>query len=540
MTILQSSRRNFLKTTAVTAAATAGLGGQPGAALAAEAPGVEEYGSIWERPPKQTGNNLNLIVIVSDTFRHDSLACYGEKWNERLETPNLDSFADECVVFKDAYPEGMPTIVIRRTLYTGRRAIPCYYFRQHEPVQLPGWHDLYNEDQTLSETLNEAGYTTALVSDLPHQQRPGRNFHRGFHVYQWIRGQEIDYYGTSPRTPSDVSDICSSDYLARINGLQSFLNQYKANRNLWKQDGESLSEITARTAIRWIKSNFGHGPFYLHIEMFDPHEPWDPLERFLGKYWQGSYSPSFIQPPYPTIPLSDEIKQRLRANYAGETTCVDYWIGELLDTVKQYGLFENSIVVFVSDHGALLGEHGQFLKGPDKLRGQVTHIPLMIRTPHQQYAGKKVSGFVQIHDVMPTALHLLNLKPPKRVTGQNAWDLVTGATRSLRDYVVQTYGWIGGVRDQEWNYSEIWKPEARQDKFSVRPGAPETVYKPQLYNLENDPEEVTDVADQHPDICQRMSAKLKEYIASGKGITYGSFNQKPSLSTGEVYVKESQ
>jgi arylsulfatase A-like enzyme len=219
---------------------------------------------------------------------------------------------------------------------------------------------------------------------------------------------------------------------------------------------------------------------------------------------------------------------------------VDYWIGELLDTVKQYGLFENTIIVFMSDHGAMLGEQGQFLKGPDKLRGQVTHIPLMIRTPDRQYAGKKISGFVQIPDVMPTVLHLLNLNAPKRVTGHNAWDLVSGATRSLRGYVVQAYGWVGVARDQEWNYSEIWKPEADQDKFSVRPGAPATTYKPQLYNIQNDPEELTDLAERHLDICKRMSAKLKEYIASGEGLTYGSFNQKPSLSAGEVYIKESR
>jgi arylsulfatase A-like enzyme len=538
MKFQESSRRGFMKQTAAAAVAAAGMGA--GLAPAeAENPDIEECGSIWERPPKQHGNNLNLIVIVSDTFRHDNLACYGKKWLENLETPNLDRFAKDCVVFEDAYPEGMPTIVIRRTLYTGRRVIPCYYFRQHEPVQLPGWHHLYNEDQTLSETLLEADYITALVSDLPHEQRPGRNFHRGFTTYQWIRGQEVDSYGTAPHKLPDVSDMVSSEYLARMPNLGPFLSQYKANRNLWKQDGESLAEIVSRTAIRWIKSNFDQRPFYLHVEMFDPHEPWDPPERFLDKYWHGPYTPSFIEPPYATIELSDQIKQRFRANYAGEASCVDYWIGELLDTVKQYGLFENTVVIFMSDHGALLGEHGQFLKGPDKIRGKVTHVPFMIRTPDRQYAGKKVSGFVQFHDVMPTLLHLLGLKPPKRVTGENAWNLVTGATRSLRDHVVQTYGWVGAARDREWSYTEIWKPEAHQDKFSVTPGAPETVYKPQLYNLENDPEELTDVADRHPDICKRMSSKLKEYVESGKDMTYGHFNQKPSLNTGEVYVKES-
>ena len=109
-----------------------------------------------------------------------------------LETPNLDRFAQQATVFTDAYAEVMPTITIRRTLYTGRRGIPAYYFPQHENVQLPGWHPLYHEDVTLSETLLEAGYINTLISSLYHQFKPGRNFHRGFQTWQWIRGLEYD------------------------------------------------------------------------------------------------------------------------------------------------------------------------------------------------------------------------------------------------------------------------------------------------------------------------------------------------------------
>ena len=111
-------------------------------------------GSHWERPAKQQGNNLNVILLVSDTFRADNLAAYGSQW---VECPNLNRFAEQAIVFEDAYPEGMPTIPIRRQFYTGRRIIPTYYYYQHEPVQLPGWHQLYNEDVTLSEVLTRGG-----------------------------------------------------------------------------------------------------------------------------------------------------------------------------------------------------------------------------------------------------------------------------------------------------------------------------------------------------------------------------------------------
>jgi len=535
MTKTEFSRRSLLRSAIVgTAASAASM------QVAAQGgdPEGQACGSKWDRPPKQSGNGLNLIVIVVDTFRYDNLGCYGPKWLEQLETPNLDRFARNSTVFVDAYPEVMPTIPIRRTLYTGRRAIPCYYFPQHESVQLPGWHQLYHEDVTLAETLLEAGYANALISSVYHQFKPGRNFHRGFHTWRWIRGLEFDYYGTAPHRQSDVSDLASKEYLARFPDLHNFLSQYKANRKLWLQEGESVSQITAQTAIRWLNDNHQERPFYLHVEFFDPHEPWDPPSRFLEKYLPGAAPPSYIEPPYDTVSLSDEIQRRLRANYAGSVSCVDYWVGCLLDTINQFDLFENSVVVFMADHGAMLGEHGQFLKGPDKLRGQVTHVPMLIRVPGSRHAGKRIEGFVQFPDVMPTLLGLLGLKAPSRVTGKDFWPLVTGATSSVHDDVVQTYGWVGVVRNHEWAYSEIWKPEAPQTKFCKYPGDSPSTYQPQLYNLDNDPKELTDVAEKHPDVARQMSAKLKEYIASGEGLTYGSFNGKPTLDTEEgLYAK---
>ena len=515
------SRRNFIQRSSAAAAVV--LGASPGAA-SQEMPGG--CGSIWERPPRQTGNNLNLILLVSDTFRRDNLECYGSQW---VECPNLNNFAKDAIIFEDFYPEGMPTIPIRRTLWTGRRILPFHYYRQPEPVQLPGWHSLYNEDVTLSETLLEAGYIPALIADLPHLQRPGRNFHRGYRVYEWIRGQETDYYGTSPHRLLDVNDIVPPDYLAQVQDLHEFLSQYKANRLRWQKEAESLAELVARAAIAWLRENSGQRPFFLHLEAFDPHEPWDPPPHFLQKYLPDARGYTWIEPPYQDLQLAEEVKRRMRANYAGEASCVDFWLGKVLETIGELGLFENSIVVFLSDHGALLGEQGQFLKGPEKLRGQVTHIPLLIRMPGKQHAGKRVSGFIQVTDLMPTLLARLGLKAPSRVTGQDFWPLVTGETASVRDYAVQAYGWIAALRTREWNYSEIWKPEAYRE-----------TYRPQLYDLAKDPEELHSVAEKYPDVTRQLSPRLRDYLRSGEGITRGSFQEKESLREGAVYVKEAR
>ncbi len=353
-----SSRRAFLKQASVAGGA---LSMGSFATVKGGAGEPPERGSIWERPPKQQGNNLNLILIVSDTFRRDNLACYGSKW---VDCPNLNRLAEDSVIFDDFYPEGMPTVPIRRTLMTGRRIFPFHFYRQHEPVQLPGWHNLYNEDITLSETLLEAGYIPALISDIPHLQRPGRNFHRGYQMYEWVRGQEWDYYGTVPHGLLDVRDMATANYLAQIDGLHRNLSQYKANRERWRQEGEALVELVARAAIRWLKENHAQKPFFLHLEAFDPHEPWDPPGRFLEKYLPGAEGPSWIEPPYQDIKLPEEVSQRMRANYPAEATCVDFWLGKVVDTIGNLGLFEDSVVVFLSDQWRVARRTRAIPEGP--------------------------------------------------------------------------------------------------------------------------------------------------------------------------------
>jgi len=517
-----STRRDLLKG----AGALAGLAGLPGAGYAApQAAG--SGGSHWEQPPKQKGNGLNLILLVSDTFRADNLTAYGSEW---IQCPNLNRFAETAVLFEDYYPEGLPTIPTRRVLYTGRRIIPFRYYRQPEPVQLPGWHPLYNEDVTLSEILSQAGYLTALVADLPHLQRPGRNFHKGFGYYEWVRGQEIDYYAQAPRQKPDFTDLYPASYIHQPEldqqfgregkqALLEFLNQYTANRKRWLQQGDSIVEQTGKNAIRWLKENHQQGPFFLHVEAFDPHEPWDPPQEFLEKYLKDPTEHSWPEPPYGNVIVPPEGVKRLRANYAGEASNVDHWFGKILETVHELDLDGNTVIAFLSDHGALLNEQQQWLKGPEKLRKQVLHIPLLIRTPQGSNnavsAGKRVPGFAQPTDVLPTLLGRLNLKPSPRVTGEDLWSYVTGERTNRRDHIVTAFGYIGAVRTPEWNYSAIWNREKYVGK-----------YKPQLYDRRKDPDELVSVADQNPSVVAALHTKLEQYIASGWEITDGSFNEK--------------
>ena len=272
------SRRRFIGGGSAAVAATGLTGCASDTGSPAGGKDASPQGGVWEKPADQRdrGNRLNLILLDVDTFRADNLACYGSKF---VECPRLNRFAQDCVIFEDAYPEALPTVPIRRNLMTGRRIVPFYYYQQQsDPVQMPGWHQLYFEDVTLAEALDEAGYTTALIADILHFTRPGRNFHRGYGYYDWIRGHSFDYHATVPHQLQPVTDVIPEDFLKKWTAFSGsdmswHINQYKLNMQRWLQEGESLIELTARKMIDWLKQNHQQSPFFLHMEAFDPHEP---------------------------------------------------------------------------------------------------------------------------------------------------------------------------------------------------------------------------------------------------------------------------
>src|SRR6201992_656884 len=132
----ETTRRDVLKGAVLTG--LAGLAGCKSEEKQSSAPapqGAQKAQGHWEAPPKQKGNDLNVIVLVSDTFRADNLEAYGSQW---VETPYLNQFAKESAIFENFYPEGMPTVPIRRQLYTGRRITPVHTYFQQSTMQAFG------------------------------------------------------------------------------------------------------------------------------------------------------------------------------------------------------------------------------------------------------------------------------------------------------------------------------------------------------------------------------------------------------------------
>ena len=492
------TRREFVAAGAAGAAAGAACQTNPQAAQAIPPPPLEE-------PQEQKGNGLNLILICVDTWGANYVGAYG---NTAIRTPHVDRLGLRSAVFTDAYPECLPTIPTRRVLYTGRRIFPTRQIVQpDDQVRIRGWHQLFAEDITLAEMLRKASYTTALVSDLYHTFKPHKNFHRGFDCWRWIRGQEADRWESGPRSKIDVRKYLH----ASQKGPGPF--QYLLNRLDWKREEDWLPSRVFADAMRWLDRNSTENrPFYLHVESFAPHEYWDPYEPYYRLYMKRAYAgPHLISPPQTTKDMSDIEVEHVRALYAGYVTMVDAWVGKFLAKVEQLGLMQNSVLVFLADHGTMMGEQGHLHKGETRLRNQVTRVPLMVYDPRRNYDGKRISGFVQHTDVVPSVLELLGLQPPKRVTGESFVALLEGKRAGgMRDAVITGWGQHASVRTAEWNYITRWIGGKN--------------FAEQLYDLRKDPEELTNVLEPNRSVVPELRKKLDAYLESGRGVTNGSFH----------------
>ncbi len=460
---------------------------------------------------------MNLLMIVSDTLRWDYVGAYGNTW---IHTPHLDALAAGSALFLDAYAEGLPTINARRVIMTGRNTFPHYYrLQKSDPIQQHGWHPLYDEDVALAEHLRGRGYFTALFNDVYHLMKPGKNFHRGFDQWFWIRGQEADPFALPDR--SEIEDLLRRAAGGRDVPDGAWILRHLVLRQQWKSDADTLVGQTMTRAAEWVRNYTLRKPFYLHVECFDPHEPWDPPAEYAQRY-EPNYGDSLdgCLAPGTTDRLTDQQFANIRAAYAGEVTLVDRWVGHLLDALRDTGRMEDTLIVFTSDHGCMLGEQGQIHKGTDRIRNQVTRVPLLMRHPGGEAAGQRVAGFCQHQDLMPTALNILGEPVPDRVLGRNIWPQALGGG-GAPDYVVSGFCFHACIRTAQWSFTRPWfKPSTSESKEGRLYGSTST--REELYDLEADPEELTNVAEQHPDVARDLSRRLEEHIRRFAPLTTGS------------------
>jgi arylsulfatase A-like enzyme len=423
---------------------------------------------------------MNVIILMSDSLRKDHVGYYGNDW---IKTPNMDRFASDSIVFENAYPEGLPTMPVRASIFTGNYTLTNRF-----------WKQLLPEDVTMAEILDEYGYTSAIITDNYHFFKPNMNYHRGFHEFVWIRGQEADAFKARPHTKDIrkyMKDAMKDDWALRE------LDQYFRNVEGREKEQDYFPAKVMKESVRWLEETAGvRQPFFLYIDCFDPHEPWDPPPSYASMYTDPDYEGPWLISPKggPVDWMSDQELRHTRGLYAGEVSLVDTWIGYLYDNLEKLGLLDNTVIFFLADHGHPLGEHGKILKLVDLLYNELLRIPLMVRLPGRRHAGKRVTGLVQTVDIFPTVLDLLGFNHETEfLQGKSFVPLLESETDKIREYA--TMGFFSAehrcIRDERWSY--IRRPEGEE---------------PELYDLVEDWEERRNLVGDFPDIARKLDDSI--------------------------------
>jgi arylsulfatase A-like enzyme len=434
----------------------------------------------------------NLIVVMLDSFRQDHVGAYHQgrpafAGVAPCQTPNLDRFAAQSLRFENAYPEAFPTIPVRTALMTGQRTLP---FRP--------WQPLLPSDVTVAETLRRHAFVHGLVSDTYHYRAPGMNFHRGFHAYRWVRGQEYDPYESGPARRA-LEEYVNANYPPLWRGR---IAQFLANTDAFARREDWFAPQVVEQACAWLERNRSHDHVFLWIDSFDPHEPWDPPGQF-DHYTDPAYTGRRLIMPMGgrAADWASEAEIRhIRGLYAGEAESVDFALGQLFETLERLGYYDDSLILVLADHGHPLADHGKFLKGADRLYNELLKVPFLLRLPGGRRGGARVQAMVQYHDVLPTLLDLMGLAHETHdMHGRSFRAVVEGHTDVHRESCVTGYhaGADRAVRHHDADTGRQWslilRPEGEPDE---------------LYDLAADPRERDNRIDAQHDVAARLLARF--------------------------------
>jgi len=433
---------------------------------------------------------MNVILLISDTVRHDYCGCYGADW---VRTPNIDALARESTLMENFFTASFPTGPMRKDTYSGRFTFPyCSW-------QTPRG----KEEILLHDVLRDAGVKTAFIGDATNSAQ----FRDGFDEIQLI-----------PALASNIKDVPESvpepAAPEKLRGGGTPRMQ-RIMRNYLGFDGEAdrRAPRTMRAAHHWLEDQHGsERPFFLWVDTFDPHEPYDCPRYYIDLYDKGYKGDELIEPTYaPSDYATGAEIQHMRKMYAAKLTMVDRWIGHFLDGVRNMGRLEDTAVIFTSDHGFYHGEHGligKLLLEPERERwplyDTIAHPPLLIRPPGAPRPARR-DGFCQPPDLMPTILDFFGLAAPDRVQGKSLLPIVHGDVGSVRDFAVSSTTY---VTDETVRSPTCF----RTKEYLYVYGGDE--WDHELFDLRADPEEAKNIFSERTDVAAEMHKRYVEFLES--------------------------
>jgi len=488
------------------------LGGSLITSLLGGSSGLEALDHKYDRP--------NILIISIDTLRGDHCSFNGY-W--RQTTPNLDRLAKESVVFSNAFSCSPITLPSLSSIMTGK-------YPQRHGVRDNLNYRLGSKNLTLAEILKKEGYSTGAVvaNRVTHSSR---KLDQGFDYY----GESFAYDHLSYLIPG----LISYKIFVERTGLENLWH--------WKWGAGYCTDLS----LRWLKEHYRER-FLLWVHYMDPHCPYDPPKKFADSFkvssetwFKGRFTYDSFNRIYENLPPKEEEIQGIHRLYDGEILYADYEIGRFLETVKRLGLFQNTIVIFTSDHGEGLGDEHYWYGGHTHfIFSQDISVPLFIRFPDQRFKDV-VSTTLSNIDIFATVLDIVGILDkyaqgidavsflplieqtgkndppaifaesgerlafdPRRIEaikegGENPYKLISKKKRSLTKEVgleVLNEKKLRAVIDGDWKL--IYTPAHEEAEHF------------ELYNLREDPDELVDLSGEDPGQFSQLKGLLLSWMSA--------------------------
>jgi len=463
----------------------------------------------------------NVLFIMCDALRWDHLGCMG---NDTVETPNIDRLADQGVKFTNYFCTNPICMPNRATLETG--VYPNVHGVRSNGINL-------NEDApTMIKTLRKRGWHTAAIGKIHHQywMAPFKHRYNSYEgLVEWANKEVTSdnfpkpYYGYEEvEVVSGNGSICAGHYLEWLEEKSPKVAEKMREKvvnydNLFSLYCEEIpadlynttyvKERTIAFLERYAHGEYGDKPFYLHCSFPDPHYPLYPPEKYQKMYkpedielppsfddierlYDHRYlGPLIENPPFKKAFLrestEEEVKNITALTYAS-ISYIDYCIGQILAALEKMGYSDNTMVLFSSDHGDLMGDHGLLFKGPCPFNG-VLQIPLIWKVPGLS-EGKVTESLVSTIDLPKTILNILNVREryhPPDMQGFDITPILRDPDVSLRDSVlIENDEEIGPLE------SRLRHLITEDYKLTIYENAPEFG---DLYDRKNDPNELNNL-----------------------------------------------
>ncbi|HHT28017.1 MAG TPA: sulfatase [Firmicutes bacterium] len=380
---------------------------------------------------------MKAIVLMFDSLNRHMLPPYGCDWTH---APNFRRLAERTATFDTSYICSMPCMPARRDFHTGR---PNFLHRS--------WGPLEPFDDSVPRILNRNGVSTHLISDHYHYwETGGATYHTQYHTWQAFRGQEGDPW------MGWVGDISQDEYHGPPKAKHTLRWQDRVNRMFIKEEADHPISQTFNAGLDFIRRNANADRWLLHMETFDPHEPFFSAAKYKELYPEhyDTYR-GLIQdwPDYAKVRETKEQVEHIRYEYAALLSMCDAKLGELLDTMDELQLWDDTMLIVWTDHGFMLSEHESWAKCWLPFYEEIAHTPFFVWDPRCKVKGERRQSLVQPSiDLGPTLLEFFGLEPTPDMLGKSLRDTIADDAPVRKYAIFGLFGAQVNITDGRYVY----------------------------------------------------------------------------------------